>query len=79
MSIATMENHRRARTFRPHPGDRISFGGIEYIVSVNVETGGLVVNEKPDPFYSPENMARLRRALDDINAGRVTEHELIEA
>jgi len=32
-----------------------------------------------DPFYSEENMARLRIAIADMNAGRnVAEHELIE-
>ena len=32
-----------------------------------------------DPFYSEENMARLRRAIADADAGRnMTEHELIE-
>jgi DNA-damage-inducible protein J len=33
----------------------------------------------PDPFYSEANMARLRKAIADANAGRLTEHELIEA
>ena len=33
----------------------------------------------PDPFYSDENMARLRVAVADVKAGRnMTEHELIE-
>ena len=33
----------------------------------------------PDPFYSEENMKRLRTAIADAKAGRnMTEHELIE-
>jgi DNA-damage-inducible protein J len=33
----------------------------------------------PDPFYSEENMARLRAAIADAKEGRnMTEHELIE-
>lgn len=33
----------------------------------------------PDPFYSDANMARLRMAIADANAGKnMTEHELIE-
>ena len=32
----------------------------------------------PDPFYSEANMTRLRRAIADANAGRLTEHELVE-
>lgn len=31
-----------------------------------------------DPFYSAENIARLERAVADLNAGKGTEHELIE-
>jgi DNA-damage-inducible protein J len=31
-----------------------------------------------DPFYSEANMERLRRAIADANAGKLTEHELIE-
>ncbi|MBQ7713322.1 MAG: type II toxin-antitoxin system RelB/DinJ family antitoxin [Oscillospiraceae bacterium] len=31
-----------------------------------------------DPFYSEENMAHLRRAIDQLNAGRGAEHELLE-
>ena len=32
----------------------------------------------PDPFYSEVNMIRLRRAMADAKAGRLTEYELIE-
>lgn len=31
-----------------------------------------------DPFYSAENMARLDKAIADIEAGKGTVHELIE-
>ena len=31
-----------------------------------------------DPFYNEYNQARLRRAIENLNAGRGTEHELIE-
>ncbi len=33
-----------------------------------------------DPFYSEENMRRLRQTIDDVESGRVklTEHELLE-
>ena len=32
-----------------------------------------------DPFYSDDNMNRLRKAIDDIRAGKnLIEHELIE-
>lgn len=34
-----------------------------------------------DPFYSAQNMERLAKAIEDVNAGKATlkEHELIEA
>ena len=32
----------------------------------------------PNPFYSESNMIRLRRAMADAKAGRLTEHELVE-
>lgn len=31
-----------------------------------------------DPFYSVSNMAHLRRGIDALNAGKGTEHEIIE-
>lgn len=31
-----------------------------------------------DPFYSPENTARLRKAAADLDSGKGTIHELIE-
>ncbi|MCL2520845.1 MAG: type II toxin-antitoxin system RelB/DinJ family antitoxin [Spirochaetaceae bacterium] len=38
------------------------------------------VTAEEDPFYSEENMARLREIMGDIDAGReiLTPHELIE-
>jgi len=36
------------------------------------------ITADPDPFYSEANMIRLRRAVADAKAGRLTEHELIE-
>jgi len=37
------------------------------------------IEEEPHPFYSEENMNRLRKAIADADAGRnMTEHELIE-
>jgi len=32
-----------------------------------------------DPFYSAANQARLRRSLEQLNAGRGIVHDLIEA
>lgn len=32
-----------------------------------------------DPFYSEENMERLKKAANDMDAGLGTEHEIVEA
>ncbi|MCL2199020.1 MAG: type II toxin-antitoxin system antitoxin, RelB/DinJ family [Defluviitaleaceae bacterium] len=32
----------------------------------------------PDPFYSPENIAELKKRAADVEAGKFTYHELIE-
>ena len=31
-----------------------------------------------DPFYSPENMARLKKSISQIESGRAIVHELID-
>ena len=36
------------------------------------------VTADPDPFYSEVNMIRLKKAVADAKAGKLTEHELIE-
>lgn len=50
-----------------------------YIKTV-LREGKLPFEVKRDPFYSPENMAELKRRIDNIRTGKSTlkEHELIE-
>ena len=36
------------------------------------------ITADPDPFYSEANMIRLRKAIADAKAGKLTEHDLIE-
>ena len=36
------------------------------------------IEAEADPFYSEENMERLRRSIAQLNAGKGTEHELVE-
>ena len=31
-----------------------------------------------DPFYEEKNMSRIKRAIDNLNAGKGVEHEIIE-
>ncbi len=39
---------------------------------------GKIPFEIYDPFYSENNQARLNRAIESIEAGKVTAHDLIE-
>ncbi len=45
-----------------------------------VRQGGIPfeITTKVDPFWSAENQAHLHKAIADIEAGKVTPHELIE-
>jgi len=43
-------------------------GKIPFEISVNC-----------DPFYSDANKARLKKSIDDLNAGKRSEHELLGA
>ncbi len=53
---------------------------INMFVKTVIREQRLPFEVKADPFYSTENMARLRVAVEDAKAGRnMTEHELIEA
>ncbi len=36
------------------------------------------VTTESDPFYSPSNLAHLRRGIAALNAGKGVEHDLIE-
>ena len=36
------------------------------------------ISDDTDPFYNPANIARLERAVADLNAGKGKTHELIE-
>lgn len=31
-----------------------------------------------DPFYDEKNMSRIKKAIDNLNAGKGVEHEIIE-
>ncbi|MCL1846255.1 MAG: type II toxin-antitoxin system antitoxin, RelB/DinJ family [Defluviitaleaceae bacterium] len=36
------------------------------------------LNIERDPFYSPQNMARLKKSIADAEAGRLTHHDIVE-
>jgi len=46
---------------------------------MTIPTQGAFINAvDEDPFFSEANKKRLMKAIQDIEAGRVTEHELLE-
>ena len=53
---------------------------INMFVKVVIKNQGLPFEVKADPFYSPENMKRLKKSIKDVKTGKTTlkEHELIE-
>lgn len=58
--------------------------GMNVSVAVNMFVKTVLREQKlpfivqTDPFYNETNIARLKKAISDIEAGKVTEHELIE-
>lgn len=59
--------------------------GMNVSVAINMFIKNVLMEQKlpfevkADPFYSRANMQRLKKAVSDIDAGRMTEHELLEA
>lgn len=53
---------------------------INMFVKVVIKNQSLPFEVKADPFYSPENMERLRKIIEDVESGKATlkEHDLIE-
>ncbi|MCL2120876.1 MAG: type II toxin-antitoxin system RelB/DinJ family antitoxin [Clostridiales bacterium] len=60
--------------------------GLNMTTAVNIfvrqviRQGGIPfeITTKIDPFYSESNLRVLRQSIQDADAGRLTEHELIE-
>ena len=53
---------------------------INMFVKVVVKNQCLPFEVKADPFYSKENMDRLKKSIEEVKTGKATlkEHELIE-
>ena len=47
-------------------------------IKAAVRQNGIPFDVKIDPFYSEKNMNALRESIRDADAGKLTEHELIE-
>jgi DNA-damage-inducible protein J len=48
-------------------------------IKAAVRQNGIPFELTVDPFYSEKNMKVLRESIRDADAGKLTEHELIEA
>ena len=80
MSIRVDENDKRRFD------DFCNQTGLNASVAVNMYTKAVLRDNcipfeiTADPFYSRENMNRLKKRIDDVNSGKSTlkEHELIE-
>jgi DNA-damage-inducible protein J len=47
-------------------------------IKAAVRQNGIPFELNIDPFYSKKNMNVLRKSIQDADAGKLTEHELIE-
>lgn len=58
--------------------------GLNVSVAINMFVKAVIRQQqipfaiKGDPFYSDENMERLKKSIADAEAGKLTYHELIE-
>ncbi len=80
MSIRVDENDkRRFDDFCNQTGLNASVAVNMYIKAV-LKDNRIPFEITADPFYSRENMNRLKKRIDDVNSGKSTlkEHELIE-
>ena len=80
MSIRVDENDkRRFDDFCNQTGLNASVAVNMYIKAV-LRDNCIPFEITADPFYSRENMNRLKKRIDDVNSGKSTlkEHELIE-
>ena len=48
-------------------------------IKATIRHNGIPFDVSIDPFYSETNMKVLRESIRDADAGKLTEHELIEA
>lgn len=83
MSQATLsirvnsEDKKNFEEFCEQAGMNVSVA-INMFVKAVLREQKLPFEVKIDPFYSPKNMARLEKSIQQLKAGNGTEHELIE-
>ncbi len=70
---------KRFEAFCEQTGMNVSVA-INMFVKNVIREQKLPFEVKADPFYSEENMDRLKKAIQDVQSGKavLTEHELIE-
>lgn len=71
------DDKKRFESFCEQTGMNVSVA-INMFVKTVLREQKLPFEVKVDPFYSDANMARLKKNIADLNAGKYTEHELIE-
>jgi DNA-damage-inducible protein J len=71
------EDKKMFEQFCFHTGMSVSTA-INMFIKNTLYRQELPFSVKLDPFYSAQNISRLRKAKKDIENGNVTQHELIE-
>ena len=51
---------------------------VNMFIKAALRDNGIPFELKVDPFYSEQNMARLKRSIEAADAGKLTERELLE-
>lgn len=83
MSQATLsirvssEDKKNFEEFCEQAGMNVSVA-VNMFVKAVIREQKLPFEVKVDPFYSRENIARLEKSVQQLQAGKGTEHELIE-
>ena len=72
-----MEDKKLFENFCEQTGMNVSVA-INMFIKAVIREQKLPFEIKADPFYSENNMMRLKKAINDANNGKLTKHELIE-
>lgn len=71
------QDKKRFENFCNQTGMNVSVA-INMFIKAVLREEKLPFEVKLDPFYSEENMIRLKKSISDLNQGKYSEHNLIE-
>lgn len=71
------QDKKRFENFCNQTGMNVSVA-INMFIKAVLREEKLPFEVKLDPFYSKENMIRLKKSISDLNQGKYSEHDLIE-